>query len=265
MAGSGPQAPGPKTFARGLQIMDVLCQAGEEGLKITDIAALTHIHRPTVYRFLDVLIEQGYAIQSATPRRYVFNYERLARRAGLADAIEKLKPVLQRICAQTGDSCFLVRRDGANSLCVHREVGSYPVQVLAVTIGHRQPLGVGAAGLALLSNLSTDDIEQVLASSRDELPHYGGMTEDNMRRLIRTTQERGWSAVGNAAVPGVLGVGLPILRPGGQPIFAVSVSSILDRMPLARQRFIVDVIRKELEQHQGSSSANSDPPLRQSA
>ncbi len=67
-----------------------------------------------------------------------------------------------------------------------------------------------------------------------------------MEQLIHTTRERGWSAVGNAAVPGVLGVGLPVPGPGARAHFAVSVSSIMSRMPLARQRFIVDVMRHAL-------------------
>jgi DNA-binding IclR family transcriptional regulator len=246
MALSAREGSGPKTFARGLHILDALFKAGDEGLKVTEIAALTQIQRPTVYRFLDVMVEQGFATEAESSRKYVFNYQRLTRGTGLADTVERLKPVLQRISAQTGDSSFLIRRDGGDSLCVHREVGSYPVQVLAVTIGHRQPLGVGAAGLALLSHLAAQDIEIVLTGNEGLLPHYGGMTVAQMRRLIKSTQERGWSAVGNSAVPGVLGVGVPILRPEGQPLFAVSVSSILDRMPVARQRFIIEVIRREL-------------------
>src|SRR3546814_266343 len=67
---------GPKTFTRGLKIIDVLYQAGIQGLKIADIAALTNIHRPTVYRFLDALIEQSFALETSAPRRFVFNYGR---------------------------------------------------------------------------------------------------------------------------------------------------------------------------------------------
>ncbi|WP_227163463.1 IclR family transcriptional regulator, partial [Lactiplantibacillus plantarum] len=67
-----------------------------------------------------------------------------------AEAVRGLRPVLRQISDVSGDSAFLICRAGGDSLCLHREVGNYPVQVLAVTIGHRQPLGVGAAGLALL-------------------------------------------------------------------------------------------------------------------
>ncbi|KAA0911583.1 IclR family transcriptional regulator [Pusillimonas sp. ANT_WB101] len=238
---------GPKTFSRGLDIMDVLRHAGDEGLRVTEIARLAGVQRTSVYRFLDVLIDHGYLLEPDEQRRYVFNHARLAVQPSIAGTIERLKPVLQRISAQTGDSSFLVRREDGDSLCVHRELGSYPVQVLTVTIGYRQPMGVGAAGLALLSSLADEDIDLVLTANDKKLPRFGGMSSSQMRRLIQTTRERGWSAVGNAAVPGVMGVGVPLLRRTGAPIFAVSVSSVIDRMPLKRQKFIIDVIRRELE------------------
>src|SRR3546814_2162317 len=112
---------------------------------------MTNSHRPTFYRFHDAVIEQSLSLETTTPRRFVFNYGRFRASPDDGLMIERLKPVLKRISTITGNSSFLVRRDDAISLCVHRELGSYPIQVLTVTIGHRQPLGVGAAGLALLS------------------------------------------------------------------------------------------------------------------
>ncbi|MNU10018.1 hypothetical protein D3C72_2569370 [compost metagenome] len=54
--------------------------------------------------------------------------------------------------------------------------------------------------------------------------------------------------VGNAAVPGVLGVGVALCDAGGYPRLAVSVSSLIDRMQAPRQRSIADLIRAQLAQ-----------------
>lgn len=237
--------------------MEAIRAAGDDGLKITDIAQATGIQRTTVYRFLDVLVNEGYVFPATEDRFFVFNHNRFQQPASLDHMIELLKPVLQRISAQAGDSSFLVRREGEDSLCVHREVGSYPLQVLSVTVGHRQPLGVGAAGLALLANLPQDDIDIILDANQGQLARFGGMTREQMERLIKSTLERGWSAVGNAAVPGVMGVGVPVMRRSGVPLFAISVSSVIDRMPLKRQRFIIDLIKKELALFESVK-----PPLR---
>lgn len=244
---AGTNDSGPKTLRRGLLILDVLRTAGDEGLKITDIAARTGIHRPTVYRFLDVLLEMQYVCELGRKRRFVFNADKFHANQTQEARIETFKPVLRRISDACGDSSFLVCRDEADSWCVHREIGSYPVQVLSVTIGHRQPLGVGAAGLALLASQPEAEIQLVLESNRDKLEKFGGMHCDQMLRLVRATQERGWSVVGNAAVPGVLGVGIPVPSVSGQVDFAISVSCMIDRMPAKRQRDIIELIKREVK------------------
>src|SRR5690606_19297444 len=71
-------ASGPKTFLRGLRIMEAVRSAGEDGLKIADIAAITGVQRTTVYRFLDVLVNEGYVHRSPDDRLYVFNHDRFA-------------------------------------------------------------------------------------------------------------------------------------------------------------------------------------------
>ncbi len=236
----------PKTFIRGLRIMEILRNAGAAGLSIPTIAKLSDIERTTVYRYIDVLVAQGYVHPAGADRIYVFNHERFLQKSVLHQSVERLKPVLQRISAECGDTSFLIRRDGGDSWCVHREVGSYPVQVFSVTLGHRQPLGVGSAGLALLANLPRHEIDEVLRINQDRLRKFGRMTVNQLEHLINATLERGWAVVANAAVPGVLGVGVPIFGRLGIPVFAVSVSSIMERMPIKRQRFIVDLIKKEL-------------------
>jgi DNA-binding IclR family transcriptional regulator len=65
---------------------------------------------------------------------------------------------------------------------------------------------------------------------------------------VENTRGRGWSVVGNEAVPGVLGVGVALCDAGGYPRLAVSVSSLIGRMQAARQRNIADLIRAQLAQ-----------------
>lgn len=237
---------GPKTFRRGLQILEVLRSARSEGLRIPEIAALTGIQRSTVYRFLDVLLEMGYIRELPGPRLFAIRDDIFSDTAVPNPQIERLKPIMQRISAECGDSTFLIRRVGADSLCIHREVGTYAVQVRAVSVGHRQPLGVGAAGLALLAGFPDDVVRDILKENAAALPRFGGMSCDKLQFLIRSTRERGWSVVANAAVPGVLGVGLPVPNRSGQPDFAISLSSVTERMPPARQRTVIATIRQHL-------------------
>lgn len=240
-------AAGPTTFRRGLRVLAALQDAGPDGLHVTEVARAADMQRSTVYRFLNVLLETGWATRDAAVPRY-----RLAHPVGMtvdphAAAVARWAPALRAISDDTGDSAFLICRAGNDSLCLHREVGNYPVQVLAVTIGHRQPLGVGAAGLAYLAALPPDEANEIIAHNKNALNAYGAMNGERLHKLVESARDRGWAVVGNSAVPGVLGVGVALLDSLGRPTFALSVSSILARMPAARQRQIAESIVRRLK------------------
>lgn len=246
MESLGPTSAGPKTLRRGLQILDTLREAGPDGLRIPDIAARTGIHRPTVYRFLEVLIDMGYVKEGPEARSFTVGSIALNTESSHTSRLAKLKLILRKISDECGDSSFLVTQSDNDSLCIHREVGDYPVQVLAVSVGHRQPLGVGAAGLALLASMPQDQVQEIVAANAERLRQFGGMTATRLLCLVKATRERGWAVVGNAAVPGVLGVGVAVSQPKGRPTMALSVSGLTERMSIARQRMIVEVIHRNL-------------------
>ncbi|WP_019937535.1 IclR family transcriptional regulator [Bordetella sp. FB-8] len=244
---TGAAESGPSTLRKGLRILDVLRQAGQEGLHVVDIADAAGLQRSTAYRYLDVLMEEGYAMRDPDSPRY-----RLAVAVASSvdtphvQAVRRLRPVLRQISDALGDSSFLICRSGGDSLCLHREIGTYPVQVLTVTIGHRQPLGVGSAGLALLAALPENEAREMIEQNTAAYRAYGGMTMAQMCKLADNTRTRGWSVVGNSAVPGVLGVGVALRDETGYPRLAISVSSTIDRMPAQRQRIIAELIREQL-------------------
>lgn len=252
---TGPAHPdislssGPRTLRRGLRILDVLRRAGEAGLHVTEIALATGMQRSTVYRFLDVLVEEGYIVRDPSAPRYIIASVWSAERDPYPDLAHRLHPMLRRISDVTGDTAFLVRRSGSESLCIDREVGKQAVQVQAITIGHRQPLGVGAAGLALLAALPDAEALGLIEQNAARLRAYGNMTPERMRVLVGSTRARGWAVVGDAAVPGVVGVGMAVRDTHGYPLLAVSVSSPLVRLPWARQRKIAALLRRELAQN----------------
>lgn len=245
---SAADVGGSKTLRRGLRLFALLRHAGDEGLHVAELAASSGVPRPTVYRLLATLGAEGLVERPAAAP--VWRARAIDPAPTRGDArrrlVERLRPAMRRISNATGDSTFLVVRDGDDSFCLHREIGDYPVQVLAVTIGHRQPMGVGAAGLAFLAALSPAESGAIIDRSAERLRAYSGMTTATMRRLVDNTRIRGWAVVGNASVRGGLGVGVARLDARGRPLFAISVSSLIDRMTLARQRQIAAVIRDEL-------------------
>ncbi|MBS0506052.1 MAG: helix-turn-helix domain-containing protein [Proteobacteria bacterium] len=245
---ANPEADtGSRTLRRGLQVLDAIAACGHQGARVVDLCRAVGLERATVHRLLATLCETGYVVVQGR-----FRYVPGPRmRAGLelhhmTNLAVQLQPVLERISAACGDAAFAIVREGALSHCIARQVGSHPVQVLVIQVGTRQPLGVGAAGLALLSALPDAQVAAIIATNAAELSRYGGMTSERMRLLIRATRERGWSIIGNHASRNVLAVGMAVFNTQGVPVAGVSVASTLDRMPRARQQLIAREIRQAI-------------------
>lgn len=236
---------GTRALRRGLTLLDAILAGGRDGLRVVDLCRAAGLERPTVYRLLATLIDCGYVAQRGR-FRYVSG-PRLAampQRDGSTQLAEKLRPVLARISGACGDAAFAIVRDGSLSRCIARHVGTHPVQVLVIQVGTRQPLGVGAAGLALLSALPDDTVGEIIAGNADTLGQYGGMTPERMRILIRATRERGWSVIGNHATRGALAVGMAVHNRDGEPVAGISVATTLARMPRDRQQLIARLMRE---------------------
>lgn len=239
---------GSRTLDRGLRLLDEILDADSDGLRVVDLCRAVVLERATVHRLLAALVERGYVMQSGR-FRYAPGPRLLARMAqsrGTPNAAIRLQPVLARVSVATGDAAFAILRDGPLSTCIARHVGSHPVQVLAIQVGTRQPLGVGAAGLALLSALPEQEYAAVVQANTPALGAYGGMTAERMNLLVRATRERGWSLIGNHATQGVMAVGMAVRNKQGQPVAAISVASTDARMPRQRQQLIARWIREAL-------------------
>lgn len=234
---------------RGLRILRALAGLSSGGLKVGEISAITGLPRPTVYRILNVLVAEGFVAEVGDSKRF-------ASKSSLHDPstdatthalVSRFKDALIRIAIQTGNSVFLVKRTEDDSFCLHREFGDFPIQVLTTKIGGRLPLGVGAAGLALLAWEPQGEIERIIDRLEYRLKEHGGMSVRALHQLVASAQARGYSVVGNYAVRGVLGVGVPIRDKVGRTVAAISVSSVAERMHSRQQIAIAEVIQREIQ------------------
>ncbi len=158
-----------------------------------------------------------------------------------------LKDICQPVCAalaeQTGDTAFLFLRSGFDAVCIARIQGTYPIQTPSVPVGSRQPLGVSAGGLALLSALSVEEMATVIAAVEPRLAAYGDLDADKLRDLCATAKRAGYATTGNHAVPGVRAIGLPIFDRSNTPIAAITVAATQSRMDARRIATLLPMLK----------------------
>lgn len=226
-----------------LRVLHALRESGDGGLDLVEIGKMCAMRLATVKRLVRALLGERCIVPSVDGRFKVVNIAIRTEPPPTADIVRRWRPVMRLVSEITGDSSFLVVRNGRNALCVHREYGHYPVQVLTVTPGQSQPLGIGAGGLALLAALPEQEARQLVLQNEDALSGYRGMTVAIMMEHVATTRVRGFAVIDKAATPGLSGVGVASRDAEGHPQAALSVVGPVDRLPADRKRMIAALLK----------------------
>lgn len=252
---STTEARGTQSIDRTIGVLKQVVAHGSQGLTVAELVAACELERPTVHRIVQALERQGFLKRPAGSKRYVLGdycRQMAAAFADRSDLRTVCEPVLRSVSEETGNSAFLIARLGYESICLARVVGSYPVQVLTVNVGSRNPLGVGAGGLAILSTLPANEQNECIRANAKRLGSYGSLSESTLRALIRATQRRGHSVIGHYSAPGVIAVGAAMRNASGATLGAVTTSSIDSRMTRDDQQAAAASILKSIARVQSS-------------
>ena len=243
-------APRSRSLHRGLRVLDAL-QDHPAGLNVAALCRETGLHRTTVCRLLDTLLSAGW-VKSGLKKRTFVLAKQTAKQSGAGDPamidprLDIALPAMRRLVESIKDAIFLTVLDGDDSLTLHREIGTYPIQILPSYPGQRHPAGVGSGGLAMLATLSDEQVDAVIRRNQSRLLQYSGMSVPLLKRLIENTRARGHAVMGNLAAHGAIGVACALTDGRGKPILAISVAAPVDRMPVQRHAEIAERIMTEL-------------------
>ena len=236
-----------KTVERIARILRQLALAGHDGKRLTDLAQELDLTKPTLHRLLGALAEAGMARHDPATRRYRLGElsAMLGQSSTRITVSTEAHQSLLRLASATQDTVFVSVQEGAAAICVGREIGSFPIRTLTLSVGDQRPLGVGAGSLALLAFLPDGEIEAIVARNKAWLAKYPDFTADFLREQVRETRARGYSLNRGHVISGMSAVGVPALGPEGRPVAAFSVAGITERIAGPRELELVALLRAE--------------------
>lgn len=243
------RSSGTQSIERAVRILKELAAFGPAGTGVSKLAPQADLEYPTVYRILQCLTREGLVHRDPRTRRYSLG--RLICELGFSapphmNLRDLCAPVTSRVADKTGDTVFLNVRSGLDALCIDRREGTFPIKTLIFEIGHRRPLGIGAGGLALLMPLPLEEVEQIVHANAPRLYQAGNLTSRKLLDMVKRARDMGYAVVEDAVVKGVTVVSLPFGPPGSVPAAAISVATVVSRMPVARQKEVVSLLRDEI-------------------
>ncbi len=238
-----------QSASRAIRILKAVVNAeqSDRWARLADVAAATDLNKGTVHRFLKSLEGEGWIDRDPDKRRYRIGPELIAL-ASLAASHDRFldqgRPVAEVLAERIGDTVYLVQRSGAELVCVFRQVGAYPIQTLILKPGDRRPLGLGASGLAVLSALPDDHLQQIVDQNIANDSECRALGKDKLLEQVASTRKQGYALVKGRA-PASVGVGVAVIGPGGDPVGGLSIAAIQDRMKGVHHQIVVEQLAKE--------------------
>lgn len=222
-----------EALARGLDIVRVMGESTGP-LSLSEVAAATDLARPTARRLLVTLEALGYVRQESagytlTPRVLELGTAHVAQQ-GLWQVV---RPHLERLVAQTGESSSLAQLDGADIVYVGR-VAVPKIITLQVVIGTRFPALPTSLGKVLLADLAAGELASVLSTpSRSGVVPRWQPTEDERDAELATVRAQGWALTDEQLAPGVRSIAAPVRNGTGRVVAAANVTVHAAETPLS--------------------------------
>ncbi|MEG2877184.1 MAG: IclR family transcriptional regulator [Comamonas sp.] len=239
------------SLKRGVVLLKLLATGGARGCPLTELSEKSGMPHPSAHRILKQLMAERLVAHNRETHRYRLGP--LAFELGIAgstmyDVRDLCEPAMAELERATEDTVYLVLRSGFEAVCMHRCEGSFPIRTLVLEVGSRRPLGVGAGGLAILAAIAGDERQQIIERVAPALPLFGKLTPTALAEACAQTVEAGVAVIQNRVSLGVTAVGAHFCNSMGQPIGAISVAALSQRMPPGRVRSISERVRATARQ-----------------
>ncbi|CAO3426069.1 Transcriptional regulator, IclR family [Azospirillum palustre] len=214
-------------------------------MPLSEIARAANLDRSAAQRLVYTLEVLGYLRRvhgtrnyALTPKLLQFSYNYL--RAN--ELIEKAFPYLLDISRSVGETVNMQELDGTEIVYVARFPGKHLVNI-EFMVGSRLPAYYTASGTAILSRLSEEEQEDILArTDLRPLTPFTVCDPDQLRARVREAGEKGYALLINEAVMGDISVGAAITDEHGRAVAGLSIS-------VPATRWTPEQVERELARH----------------
>ena len=217
------------SLERGLDLMEILAQ-GEPERSLTELSQEAGFNPTTTHRILGALKLRGYVKQDPSTSKYRLTLK-LFELGGLVvrhlDLRREAGPVLRELAGETGESAYLIIRDGDEAICIERIDGHNYVKVLFLQVGGRMPLHIGAGPKVILAHLDRDEAEAVIGRrGLKAWTEFSLTSPQELFKELEQIREQGYALSVEDVTLGAGAVGCPVRDWKGEVVAAVSISGV---------------------------------------
>lgn len=232
-----PERKPIKVLANAMSLIDALAERGQ--LSPAELARLTDVPRPSVYRLVDGLRVVGLAEMTDESRArlsvkwlHLADAARASMKEWTGARIE-----LDRLSAETEQTVFLAVPRGDEVVCIDQSLGR-GAGMLILSPGRSLPLYGGGVGRLALAYVA--DLDRYLASGprRHRLTPHTQTDARALRADVERTREQGFILSFDDVTVGIGAVAVPVMAPNGALLGCLSVAGRTADIRASSARFI---------------------------
>lgn len=223
----GKRTPILKSVDKAFEILECF-RHNSPDYSINELARNLRVSKGTVHRILITAQKRGFIEQNPETKRYQLGLKIfelgsvVTKRMNLRD---ESRPILKKLSELTGETSYIVIRDGYEAVGIERVEGHNYLRMLFLEIGKRMPLYIGAGPKILLAYMDDKEVKKLFDKST--LVQWTDRTTVNPEKIweeIYVIRENGFSLSMEDVTPGAAAVGVPIRDELGNTIGAVSIA-----------------------------------------
>ncbi|WP_182113156.1 IclR family transcriptional regulator [Actinotalea sp. JY-7876] len=222
------------SLRRGLALLDAVREAAgpAHGISTNELAVRLGVHRSSVARLLAPLVDHRLLRRDASGRYHLGDGVLRLGQAYLAglDLTSVAAPHLRALAARTEGTCLLVEPADVH---VRRldTVEAAPLVRMASRHADRLPMHCTASGKAVLSVAPAAWIDRVIATGLHAVTPRTITDPAELRAELARTRKRGFAIEDQEHEPEIRSVAAPVFNQVGDVVAAVSVATLVARMP----------------------------------
>jgi IclR family acetate operon transcriptional repressor len=210
--------------------------AAAQPVGVSDLARTIGIDKSAAHRLAVTLHTAGWLERTASGRwRVATSFLALTQRAATDSMVTELRPVLQQLRDETGETTFLVAVEGDRLRVLDVVESRHALRISPA--GPYLPLRHSSAARAVAAHLPADELAVLRAADPD-------IDDETLRQVRRS----GFAINDREIVVDTRVVGAPILGPDGYPQAAVIVAAPTSRVDLDQMKRIGALLAGKVQQ-----------------
>lgn len=221
-----------------------------DGAQVTELAEHLDLPPSTTHRHLKTLRNHEYVYKNGGEYRLGFKFLDVGGYVRKQhDVTREIKDTIRKLANETNELSAFIVEDHGLGVFVHRYTSNDGVHSDA-RIGKRVPLHLTSGGKAILANLPSDRLQEILDQRGLPSKTPNSITEyDDLVKELKEIRERGYAFGRGENTVGLHSVGAPVHGPNDQILGAITVAGPAHRMEAKQvEEEIVDLLLKRVNE-----------------